>query len=158
MQADPDTIEGDEGEVVVPDKDVPRGETLLVKEYLARPRTQSLSAKEKKGGARGGARSHSGATKEKGGAGGGDAPPPPIMSSSPSPVPVLRAHPAADPAPSTRPVTPQSFRSHSSMAIHTSTTAGKWSSHATRHNDLSLYTASQLAARKIVSASHSPNC
>lgn len=90
-------IEGDEGEVVVPNQEVLRGETLLIKEYTftgARPKTQSLSVKE-------------------GGVGGGAIQPPPI---SPGP----RVHSVMDFAPCIRPVTPQTFRSHSSADINTS--------------------------------------
>ena len=50
-KGDPDMIEGDEGEVVNPDKSVLRGEELLLKVYsVERPQTRSLSGKSTGGG------------------------------------------------------------------------------------------------------------
>ena len=111
-QPDPDMIEGDEGEVVVPSEEALRGETLLVKEYSttkeeSRPHTRSLS-------------------KNKGEGGGGVKAQATTVSSSPAPSPGPRIHSVTDSVPPLRPVTPQSFRSHSSTDIHTSRTLASY--------------------------------
>lgn len=81
-------IEGDEGEVVVPDG-TPRGETLLVKAYLEGLQTKSLSNEE--------------------------VDQQPKLQTVNSLEMIL---PKLEPiTPSFRPVTPQSFRSHSSVEL-----------------------------------------
>lgn len=120
-------IEGDEGEVVPPDG-VPRGETLLSNQYMlveGRPQTKSLPSRGVEGrqGVEGGQR-------VEGRQSGKDPGGPPSARNEPAPLPITTsvggvAIEVSSPAvikslslqEPIRPVTPQSFRPHSSANV-----------------------------------------